>query len=162
MPLAWSASSRSAHGSGPSGLRAPTLGRDRELARLERAVANGAVGTVIVAPPGVGKSRLAAEFAATANARGALVLRARVRPDALGPYEVVAQLLAAAGGREQLAECDTDLRRRGGRRCSLRSSIWKETAPEKRPVSVASATPSSETGSTRWTPSPEAGRPSGS
>ena len=102
-------------------LRAPTLGRDRELARLEAAVADGAAGTVIVAPPGVGKSRLLVEFATRASARGALVLRARVRPDALGPYEAVAQLLSAAGGRRQLVECDTGLS--GPRREALLAAV---------------------------------------
>jgi class 3 adenylate cyclase len=79
-------------------LRAPMLGRDEELARLHQALADVAGAKtasrhLIVAPPGVGKSRLLAEFAAGA---GTQVLRARVRPQATAPYETVAQLLAAA------------------------------------------------------------------
>jgi class 3 adenylate cyclase len=81
-------------------LRAPMLGRDTELAELVGRVADvsqqrGAALVVIVAPPGVGKSRLLAEFGATTDAT---VLRARVRPQGTAPYETVAQLLAAAGG----------------------------------------------------------------
>ena len=80
-------------------LKAPMLGRDAELGELHAAIE--AVSTerrsdriVIVAPPGVGKSRLLAELALTTHAT---VLRARVRPQATAPYETVAQLLAAAG-----------------------------------------------------------------
>jgi class 3 adenylate cyclase/tetratricopeptide (TPR) repeat protein len=79
-------------------LKAPMLGRDDELAALREAI--DAVATecradriVIVAPPGVGKSRLLDELAATSTAT---VLRARVRPQATAPYETVAQLLLAA------------------------------------------------------------------
>ncbi|HUG36713.1 MAG TPA: adenylate/guanylate cyclase domain-containing protein, partial [Candidatus Limnocylindrales bacterium] len=75
-------------------LRAPILGRDEELARLE-AMRSGRI--TIIAPPGVGKSRLVAELAGRAATGGARVLRARARPQAGGPYEVIAQLLAAAG-----------------------------------------------------------------
>ena len=79
-------------------LRAPMLGREGEIATLTDALA-GVVGerraerVVIIAAPGVGKSRLLAEFGAGAEAR---VLRARVRPQATAPYETVSQLLAAA------------------------------------------------------------------
>ena len=74
------------------------LGRDAELGRLHDAIEavsseRRADRIVIVAPPGVGKSRLLAELAATTSAT---VLRARVRPQATAPYETVAQLLAAA------------------------------------------------------------------
>ena len=79
-------------------LRAPMLGRKSELDRLMSAVGQGAHLVVVVAPPGVGKSRLLAEFAARAEESETFVLRTRVRPDALGPYEPIAQLLDAAGG----------------------------------------------------------------
>ena len=79
-------------------LQAPMLGRDAELGRLHDAVE--AVSTdrvagriVIVAPPGVGKSRLLIELGATTSAT---VRRARVRPQATAPYETVAQLFAGA------------------------------------------------------------------
>jgi class 3 adenylate cyclase len=82
-------------------LRAPTLGRDAELAELlNRALASASAGsssrTLMVAPPGVGKSRLLGELARQVDAAGHRVLRARVRPHALAPYEAVAQLLAGA------------------------------------------------------------------
>jgi class 3 adenylate cyclase len=81
------------------GLKAPMLGRDAELGELHAAIEavsieRGSDRIVIVAPPGVGKSRLLAELALTTPAT---VLRARVRPQATAPYETVAQLLTAAG-----------------------------------------------------------------
>jgi class 3 adenylate cyclase/tetratricopeptide (TPR) repeat protein len=81
-------------------LHAPMLGRDAELAQLVGALARVVEGrtagrVVIVAPPGVGKSRLLAEFSAVAETR---VLRARVRPQGTAPYETVAQLFAALPG----------------------------------------------------------------
>ena len=83
-------------------LRAPMLGREAELGALAEAMdkvvrSRTAARVVIVAPPGVGKSRLLAEFSA---GLGATVLRARVRPQGTAPYETVAQLFAA---------CDADL-----------------------------------------------------
>jgi class 3 adenylate cyclase/tetratricopeptide (TPR) repeat protein len=82
------------------GLRAPILGRDEELALLARALARTAEGgaerVVIVAPPGVGKSRLLEESTKAAEARGALIWRARLRPDLLAPFEPIAQLFASA------------------------------------------------------------------
>ncbi|MEP7040433.1 MAG: adenylate/guanylate cyclase domain-containing protein [Chloroflexota bacterium] len=79
-------------------LRAPMLGRQAELANLlelldEVVRTHGATRVVIIAPPGVGKSRLLAEFSAGV---GVTVLRARVRPQGTAPYETVAQLFAVA------------------------------------------------------------------
>jgi class 3 adenylate cyclase/tetratricopeptide (TPR) repeat protein len=79
-------------------LRAPTLGRADELARLGALVGSTARVTV-VAPPGVGKTRLLDELATAAA--GSAVLRARLRPDVLSPFEPVAQL---AGGMRAPAE----------------------------------------------------------
>jgi class 3 adenylate cyclase len=81
-------------------LHAPMVGRQAELAALraslERVVkARGAERVVIVAPPGVGKTRLLAEFSAAARAT---ILRARVRPQGTAPYETVAQLFSAVPG----------------------------------------------------------------
>ena len=73
-------------------LRAPTLGREGELKHLGALVGSTAR-VAVVAPPGVGKTRLLDELAAAAA--GAAVLRARLRPDVLSPFEPVAQL---AGG----------------------------------------------------------------
>ncbi|HEY4235850.1 MAG TPA: adenylate/guanylate cyclase domain-containing protein [Gaiellaceae bacterium] len=72
------------------GLRAPTLGREDEVAHLRSLVGSTARVTV-VAPPGVGKTRLLDELAVVAA--GAAVLRARLRPDVLSPFEPVAQLV---------------------------------------------------------------------
>jgi class 3 adenylate cyclase len=79
-------------------LRAPMLGRTAELARLRDLVSTTAHDRtsrriVIVAPPGVGKSRLLTELAAGVDGT---VLRGRVRPQATAPFETVAQLVASA------------------------------------------------------------------
>jgi class 3 adenylate cyclase len=72
------------------GLRAPTLGRDDEVAHL-RSLLGSTARVTVVAPPGVGKTRLLDELAVVAT--GAAVLRARLRPDVLSPFEPVAQLV---------------------------------------------------------------------
>src|SRR5215218_3532420 len=82
-------------------LRAPLLGRGTELAELLAAFRGVAPGSgarlVLVAPPGVGKTRLVDELAERVTGE---VLRARLRPDVLGPYDAVGQLgLAALGAR---------------------------------------------------------------
>jgi len=80
-------------------LRAPTLGRGNELKRLGALV--GSTGRVtIVAPPGVGKTRLLDELAAAAA--GVAVLRARLRPDVLSPFEPVAQLVGGTRASSEL------------------------------------------------------------
>ena len=84
-------------------MRAPTLGRDAELARLNEPL--GTTGRiVVVAPPGVGKTRLLTELAAGAAGRGAVVMAARLRPDVLSPFEPVSQLLNSGGGADKLIE----------------------------------------------------------
>ena len=83
-------------------LRAPTLGRATELAALSEAaqrVAGGAVERwLIVAPPGVGKSRLLREFAGVVEVGGGLVWRTRARPESLSPFDPIARLLLDALG----------------------------------------------------------------
>lgn len=80
-------------------LRAPTIGREAELARLLAILDECSVGQArrltLVAPPGTGKTRLVEELAALAAARGAAVRRARLRPDALSPFRPVAELVLA-------------------------------------------------------------------
>jgi class 3 adenylate cyclase len=85
-------------------LRAPLLGRDAELARLldeaqwaEREPRR----LLVIAPPGVGKTRLVEELAA--RAQGAALARARLRPDVLAPFEPVAQLFLTAGAGDEPA-----------------------------------------------------------
>ena len=80
-------------------LRAPLAGRDGELAALEGACAavagDGGALVSVIAPPGAGKSRLLAELAIRRRAAQP-VLEAVVMPDALRPFDAVAQLLVAA------------------------------------------------------------------
>ncbi|HEX7224814.1 MAG TPA: adenylate/guanylate cyclase domain-containing protein [Candidatus Limnocylindria bacterium] len=78
-------------------LRAPMLGRATEFERLRSVAARTAAARtagriVIVAAPGVGKSRLLTELASVA---GGIVLRGRVRPQATAPFETVAQLVTS-------------------------------------------------------------------
>lgn len=83
-------------------LRAPIIGRDAELDRLDRALEEAVAGDparlVIAAPPGVGKTRLVEEFVRrSVDSRGDVVAwRARLRPDAVGPYQPVAQVVLSA------------------------------------------------------------------
>jgi class 3 adenylate cyclase/tetratricopeptide (TPR) repeat protein len=73
------------------GLRAPILGRTAELRFLRDTLArDGAVRCLIVAPPGVGKTRLVDELAGTTEA---VVCRARLRAETRAPYAAVAQLV---------------------------------------------------------------------
>ncbi len=106
LPMrAWEAIGARAHPSRDEALgalRAPTLGRDGELAHLRAEVERVATADlsdriVIIAPPGVGKSRLLNELAASLPAH---VRRARVRPQGTAPYETVAQLFHGVGVEE--------------------------------------------------------------
>jgi len=81
-------------------MRAPTLGREHELEQL-RALIGRTTRLTVVAPPGVGKSRLLRELAASTDAA---VITARLRPDLLSPFEPVAQLLEEGGGRDALVQ----------------------------------------------------------
>ena len=84
-------------------LRAPVVGRDVELAWLRQTVQSVADGRsalrLIVAPPGVGKSRLVRDGAHLILNRGDVqaVWMARVRPEA-SPFEPLGQLLREAAG----------------------------------------------------------------
>jgi class 3 adenylate cyclase/tetratricopeptide (TPR) repeat protein len=82
-------------------MRAPILGRDQELATLAGALGRVRKGSperwLVVAPPGVGKTRLLEEFAALASG-DAVVWRARLRPDVVSPFDPVAQLVLGALG----------------------------------------------------------------
>ena len=82
-------------------LRAPLQGRSAELAALrsaaERAAGGAAPRVLILAPPGVGKTRLVEEFAATLDpASGWSVLRVRVTAEAAAPFAPIARLVTAA------------------------------------------------------------------
>jgi DNA-binding SARP family transcriptional activator len=77
--------------------RTAFVGRDTALARLAAAWAaasNGASGfVVIVGEPGIGKSRLAAEFAAEAHSGGATVLAGRASHSPGAPYAALVEAL---------------------------------------------------------------------
>ena len=110
-------------------LRAPMLGRSAELAGLADALARVAREQtsdrcLIVAPPGVGKSRLLAEFAALADGT---VLRARVRPQGTAPYETVVQLFLDAGG--DLAAALTDAEVPGARAAVILGEVGRLLEP---------------------------------
>ncbi len=79
-------------------LTAPLLGREAELARIVGTIREASGLTrriVVVAPPGVGKSRLMDELAGS-DLGGARVLRAVARPEAGSPFAVVADLVREA------------------------------------------------------------------
>ena len=92
------------------GLWAPTVGRANEVDTLTAALDRARDGIVerwlIVAPPGVGKSRLLAELARGAGAPGArggrpdvVTVRGRARAGSVAPFEPVAELLRSVLGK---------------------------------------------------------------
>ena len=94
------------------GLQTPTIGRERELDLLERTVvaAREAVrGVLLVAPPGVGKSRLAGDFAERVRAAGGTVWMAKAFPAITARYEVAAQLVRDALGHLPPGQAGRDL-----------------------------------------------------
>lgn len=85
----------------------PMLGRKREHSALAAAFRRTATGapelTLLLGEPGIGKTRLAAEFAAWARAQGAIVLSGRAFPSARRlAYQVVSDLVDAADKGGQL------------------------------------------------------------
>ncbi len=93
-------------------LRSPLMGRSTELAALRSAAVRAADGeaprVLLLAPPGVGKTRLVEEFAATLEhtsfpdaasphpSAGWSVLRVRVTAEPGAPFAPIARLVAAA------------------------------------------------------------------
>ena len=82
-------------------LRSPLVGRDQEFGQLMDAIraADRPTRWLILALPGVGKSRLLTEVADDCARAGILVWRADVRLGGASAFEPVAQLLLAALGR---------------------------------------------------------------
>jgi class 3 adenylate cyclase/tetratricopeptide (TPR) repeat protein len=76
---------------------APLVGRDAELHELERGWLEARAGrrraVVLVGEPGIGKTRLAAEFCRSAYAGGALVLLGRCYEESLAPYQAFVEAL---------------------------------------------------------------------
>lgn len=97
---AWWVRRRADGDDGPAGpgRRAPLVGRARELALLGTAL-DGPVPRrrVVVAPPGVGKTRLVQEFAERAAGAGRPVRYTRVPATPGSGYEPIAGLMRAAG-----------------------------------------------------------------
>ncbi|MGI9030596.1 MAG: BTAD domain-containing putative transcriptional regulator [Ilumatobacteraceae bacterium] len=87
---------------GPAARAATTafVGRQRQLAQLHRRwddVTNGDRHlALLVGEAGAGKSRLAAQFAAEAHERGAIVLWGRATPEAIVPFEPMVEALRTA------------------------------------------------------------------
>ena len=85
-------------------LRAPTLGREHEIELLTQAAGRATQGAfelwLVIAPPGVGKSRLLREIGdrLAESADRLVVWRTRTRSDAVSPFEAVATLMRAAIG----------------------------------------------------------------
>lgn len=79
-------------------LRAPMIGRDADVQQIVESVSAADAGLrwLIVAPPGVGKSRLLAAVADGLAAGEHAVWRAFVRPSGASAFEPVAQLLLGA------------------------------------------------------------------
>ncbi|HTS14528.1 MAG TPA: adenylate/guanylate cyclase domain-containing protein, partial [Candidatus Sulfotelmatobacter sp.] len=81
-------------------LRAPTIGRQADLARLQAGLRDALTGrrterVLVVAPPGVGKTRLLDEFAAAAEP-GTRLWRVRLRPEPGAAYEPLRGLFDTA------------------------------------------------------------------
>ncbi len=83
-------------------LRAPTIGRRDELEELRRALTDALTGRslrrVVIAPPGVGKSRLLREFEDGLARERTCVWRARAKPDSTSVLEPIAGLLLSPLG----------------------------------------------------------------
>ena len=83
----------------PERWRTPFVGRDAALSQLSAAwasLAQGGVGVaLIVGEPGIGKSRLAARFAAEVHAGGATVLAGRAERELDQPYAPLVEALGA-------------------------------------------------------------------
>jgi DNA-binding SARP family transcriptional activator len=88
--------------------RAAFVGREAELQRLDaawgRVCAGGGPAQIVLlaGEAGIGKSRLAARFAAEAGAAGATVLYGACEEQALLPYEAFAEAAGTAADREEI------------------------------------------------------------
>ena len=94
------------------------VGREQELASLERLVAHGAV-ALVPGEPGAGKTRLLGELAARVHGDGTSVLWGRCIADAGAPYRAFAEVLAHLA----TAADDVDLRSWVGARASELSRL---------------------------------------
>ena len=115
--------------------RLPFVGRGDERAWLAeasgRAAAEGTVVAALGGHPGVGKTALAARFAADCHADGAAVLFGRCRPDGPTAYESIADALAQlVAGRSRIS---ASVGRRWRAASSSASCPRSQRAPHRRP-----------------------------
>jgi class 3 adenylate cyclase/tetratricopeptide (TPR) repeat protein len=111
------------------GLRSPMIGRLDELRHLLAALGGGARRIVVVAPPGVGKTRLLNEYALQAADTGAAVFRARLRPDLLSPFEPIGQLVRSAAEPFEVASSLTALGVPAARAAVVQGALAALVAP---------------------------------
>jgi DNA-binding SARP family transcriptional activator len=116
----------------PRGL--PFAGRQRDLERLrhawERAVRGKGGVVAIEGEPGIGKSRLAAEFALTAESEGGRVLAGTTSYPELMPYQSVVEVLRA--GLPLIEKSRTD---------TVRMQVLAQVLPELRGAESGRAAP---------------------
>jgi len=128
-------------------LRAPLIGRDRDFGQLMEAIraADRPARWLIVAPPGVGKSRLLTEVADDCVRAGIPVWRADVRLGGASAFEPVAQLLLAALGRlgsapeSEMADALRDRLRAAGLSDARAQVLIEDSLALLRPVESADA-----------------------
>ena len=120
-------------------LRAPTVGRAAELATLRSRLeaVHTRVATerwLVLAPPGVGKTRLVEEFAREADAfePRPLVWRIRLRPEPTSPFDPLRAFIAAA-----VRDGGVDLDDRDGAGTALRRRLASAGLPDGRVAVVA-------------------------
>jgi DNA-binding SARP family transcriptional activator len=97
------------------------IGRDEALTRLQERYALAEAGkrqfVLLCGEPGIGKTRLASEFARDAYRQDAIVLYGRSDPEALVPYQpfitAIEQYIAECGQREFTRELEFELRELG-------------------------------------------------
>jgi class 3 adenylate cyclase len=96
-----------------AGSASPFVGRQTELASLKRQWEQSDESTrvvLIAGEPGIGKSRLAAEFAATVHGSGALVLYGRCDEDLGVPYQPFAEAFRFLTDELPVDQCSSLLR----------------------------------------------------
>ncbi len=94
------------------GRGAPFAGRSDLLTRLRAAWEDAQAGPprlwLIVGEPGIGKTRLAAELAATVHMAGGRVLYGRAYPEPVAPYQPFAEALGVARFTELVGSAESD------------------------------------------------------